>query len=1619
MDKRLKLLFAEDVHLDYELAVKTLRSDLNFDALNTLNLKEFQNALLEFNPDIVVSDYLMPDFNGLDVIRTAKAFDEDLPVIILTGSQNEETAVQCMREGASDYVLKENLKYLTFAIKVAEKIKKKKKEEKKQTSELIYNEDKFRRYIDYAPEGIFIVNENGKYIEANKAAVEMSGFSREELLNVYLHEMLAPETKERGFAHFEKVKTTGEAYDEILILKKDGTKVWWAVKAVSLPDEQFMGFISDITDRKNAEIALSKSEHKFKTLINGMLQGLALHEVILNDKGEVIDYRFLEMNESYERLTGLKKENCIGKTVLEILPDTEAVWIEKFGKVATTGEPMHFQDYSGALNRYYEVVAYSPVANQFAAIVTDITESKKMSLQLKASEEKYRLLAENSTDVIFTTDLDLRITYISPAIKNHSGYSVEESLKQVFWDNVSPETATFLKKIFEEQMTLEAQGTEDPNRIITIEFEERHKDGRLLNIESTLRFLRNSEGQPTGIIGVSRDVSERKQLEKNLRESEERNRQIVEESNAVVWETDINGLFTFVSPLSSELVGYLPEELVGKKHFYDLHPQETREAFKASSLESYKQKKSFRNFLNVIVKKDGKIIYVSANGSPILDEEGNFKGYRGANQDITDRIKAQNELTESEARLRAILDASKESVFLIDINGKVLVANQVTAQRLNVDVSDLLNNNIFDFIPEETGKFRKTKLEEVIRTKKEVVFEDTRFGRTIMNYVFPVLKDGNVVGFAIYGNDITDFKIASEKLVKNEESLRFAQHIAKMGSWELDLETNKLSWSENYYKILGLQPFEVQPSNEYFLSRAHPDDREMIERNAETLFINKSTLRFEFRILMPDNSIKWLENIIVPIHEDGILKKISGVNLDINDRKTSEIQLAKRNFILSEMNRFAIEMTATVPEEAFAFMTKRIEIIFETKAVIGSIFNQNELEFKPQVFSSELLRKKPRLNKIIQKIIDSLSVKISTEKYEEILKKRELGIADSLHEVTFGTMSRVEATIIEKLLGIHFFVGMPLFSEEGLMGSIILAFEKNEDVSFLEEIRVFASTGATILSRKKAEQKIKFSEERYRLLFENSSDYIAVTREGAVLFANTKFYDLFHLNHQPKTRETIFNFIKAEDRQALLGFYYSLNSSRETKTIIVNSILPDQQIKTFEITALAIDWEGQKSVLNFMKDITYKQQSELKILRLKDEFERIFHATQDCLFLVECSENGDFRYIRNNLSHQQNTGISFEEIAGKTPAELVGPEIGKVIESNYNKCKEVREILSYEEVLTLKGEERIWHTTLMPVFEGGMVRYIVGSSVDITEKKIAEEKNTEITQRLQAITNSAYDGIVLLDDQGKVVFWNRASEEIFGYKEGEIIGNNLHSIIAPEEYHSKHMTAFADFIKTGKGDAVGKTIELVGLNRKKQRIPIELALSSMQHKGRWMAVGIVRDITERKKAAKEVEEGIKLKNLLFDVSNDGIVLIDSDHKVFDANDRFCEMLGYDSSEVKTLHTWDFEYRLTEEEVRNQFRDILGIDSIFDSIHQRKDGSYYDVEVSAKGFDWSGQHYVVCVCRDISERKNAERDLRQKMDELERFNNLSVGRELKMIELKKEINLLLQKLGEPEKYTIVS
>ena len=137
--------------------------------------------------------------------------------------------------------------------------------------------------------------------------------------------------------------------------------------------------------QRTIEADLRESEERYRLLFQTTSSGFALHEIILDDAGKPRDYRFLEVNPAFTRLTGLKAEDLIGRTVLEVMPGTEPYWIESYGRVALTGESVEFDHYSAVLGRHYDVRAYSPSPGRFAVVFHDLTE------QLRAEEEKRKL----------------------------------------------------------------------------------------------------------------------------------------------------------------------------------------------------------------------------------------------------------------------------------------------------------------------------------------------------------------------------------------------------------------------------------------------------------------------------------------------------------------------------------------------------------------------------------------------------------------------------------------------------------------------------------------------------------------------------------------------------------------------------------------------------------------------------------------------------------------------------------------------------------------------------------------------------------------------------------------------------------------------------------------------------------------------------------------------------------------------------------------------------------------------------------------------------------------------------------------------------------------------------
>ena len=278
--------------------------------------------------------------------------------------------------------------------------------------------------MDHMADKVTWVTSDAKVVYANLAACSSLGYTMDEMMALGIPDFDPDYSAEVWPVHWEELKKHGSYTFETRHRTKSGEiyPVEVSVNHMRFGDEEYnCGFARDITKRKQAELLIRESEEKFRLLFDNMTTGFALHEVICDEQGKVVDYRFLEINPAYEKLTGLKSD-IVGRTVLEVLPGTEPYWIEIFGDVATTGVPSLYENFSKELDRWYEVWAFSPKIGQFAVIISEITERKNIEEELRL----YSLVFRNSSEGMVVTNQDNLIIAVNPAFSKITGYSFEE-----------------------------------------------------------------------------------------------------------------------------------------------------------------------------------------------------------------------------------------------------------------------------------------------------------------------------------------------------------------------------------------------------------------------------------------------------------------------------------------------------------------------------------------------------------------------------------------------------------------------------------------------------------------------------------------------------------------------------------------------------------------------------------------------------------------------------------------------------------------------------------------------------------------------------------------------------------------------------------------------------------------------------------------------------------------------------------------------------------------------------------------------------------------------------------------------------------------------------------------
>ncbi len=285
-----------------------------------------------------------------------------------------------------------------------------------------------RSYIDNAPVAVIVIDGRGNYIDVNPMASTMAGYSREEFLSMKFTEVIPPESQTAIMKSFRHLITTGSLYDEGPFVGKNGKSGYWSLNAVRVSPDRFLAFVQDITESRQTTERLEKSRENYRLLFENQPTGFALHEILLDENGDPFDYRFIDVNPAFEKLTGFSREQVIGRTVLEIMPQTEPIWINTYGRVAQTGEPERLEAYSSSIGKHFSVTVYRSQPGQFVTSFLDITERKTMELALQESEEKMDLFLNATTELVFLKDASLKHVFVNDAYLSFLGKTREETL---------------------------------------------------------------------------------------------------------------------------------------------------------------------------------------------------------------------------------------------------------------------------------------------------------------------------------------------------------------------------------------------------------------------------------------------------------------------------------------------------------------------------------------------------------------------------------------------------------------------------------------------------------------------------------------------------------------------------------------------------------------------------------------------------------------------------------------------------------------------------------------------------------------------------------------------------------------------------------------------------------------------------------------------------------------------------------------------------------------------------------------------------------------------------------------------------------------------------------------
>ena len=1046
---------------------------------------------------------------------------------------------------------------------------------------------------------------------------------------------------------------------------KDGSIIWIVatVKSTQYHGRRaFLGNYMEVTERQRMEEALEESEEQYSKLANSITDVFFAMDEHL---------RYTYWNKASEILTGIRAEDAIGKPLRQVFPDTAGTRnAEKvYRNVLKRQQSQTFvNDYDNSGRHYvFEISAY-PTRGGISVFVKDITERKQMDDVLRQSEEKYRILSEEAPVGVCVVQ-DGKFCYFNSNFPLAVGYAADELIVKDPLDLIVPEDREMVReneiKMLKGELTTPYQF-----RVI-------HRDGSVKWVMEAVRSVQYRGRR--AVLGNYMEVTERKQMEDRLKESEEKYRTILEEMDDGYFETDLAGNLTFVNDAMIRFLGYSRQELIGM-NFRGLRPKEEAKVVFEAYNRMYKTGKPLRNLPTEVVCKDGRHAFAETSAFPIGNDKGQITGFRGIRRDITERKQAEKRLTESEQKYRLLFETSLDYITQLDADGRYLAVNPAAARSLGIPVEELIGKTVFQVMPQEVAQLRFENMRRVLEQERPQVFEDERAGRHFQHIVIPTKTSDQREAVQVITRDITEPRKMEEALRQSEETHKALFDNSVIGMFVLDAETMRMAMcNQAAAKMFGFNSTqEAIGANPVDFIAPEERDRDLNIIMNE-MFEQDLRQTHEFQAVNKDGRKGWISVTGARIVHEGKLAGLVSIT-NINRRKRAEEALKQS-------------------EEKYRTILEEMEDSYFEVDLAGNLTFVNNSVCRDLGYSRDELIGMSYKGYTAKDNVESLF-----RAFNEVYRT--------------GMANKGFAWKTTRKDGSHGFAETSISLLHNARG----------------EITGFRGVGRDVTERKQMEERLRQSEENYRTLFNNSvvGMYVLDVETFKVVMGNRAAAEMAGFA-SPGEGIGInpLDFVVPEDRAQVLEVAVKEFEQDLRRTHEVRVITKDGGTGWISISSAKIMHGGKPAALVTIDNITQRKRMEEALRQSEENYRALFDSSVIGTFVLDAET---MKIVIGNQAAARMFGLSSaQESIGKNPLDFVLPEdkeraagiIAKeLFEQDLRKTHEIQ-------ALTKDGR-KVWVSiTGARITHGGNLAGLI-SFTDVTEQKKQTEKLV-MTDRLASL----------------------------------------------------------------------------------------------------------------------------------------------------------------------------------------------------------------------------------------------------------------------------------------------